>query len=100
LTPDQIRFIDIIAEVASGQAPLTALTNDTMLKLVGLNRQQTSLVQAAIDVRDSGFQDVKSRVQLFDAMQLNTTQQAKLGLAIDISKDNLDMESFEDSKYF
>jgi plasmid maintenance system antidote protein VapI len=51
-------------------------------------------------VRDSGFKDAKSREQLFDAMELNTTQQAKLGLAIDISKGNLDMESFEDSKYF
>lgn len=100
LTPEQLRFIDIIAEVASGKAPLTALTNSTMLKIVGLNRQQTQLVQAAIDVRDSGFKDVNSRTQLFDAMDLNTTQQAKLGLAIDISEGNLDMDSFEDSKYF
>jgi len=33
-------------------------------------------------------------------MNLNTTQQAKLGLAIDISEGTLDMDSFEDSKYF
>lgn len=31
LTPEQIKFIDIVASVVSGSAPITALTNSTML---------------------------------------------------------------------
>lgn len=57
LTPEQIQFIDIVASVASGSAPISALTNTTMLGLIGLNNEQVQLVQAAVEARDSGLKD-------------------------------------------
>jgi hypothetical protein len=94
LTPEQIQFIDIVASVASGSAPISALTNSTMLGLIGLNNEQVQLVQAAVEARDSELKD-ESRAKLFSAMKLDTAQQAKLGLAIDLKKGSLDVQQLE-----
>lgn len=98
LTEQQEMFIDIIASVVSGQAPLTALTNMTMMSMIGLDQKQASLVNAAIEARDSGFK-AASRSNLFDAMDLTKSQQAKIGLAIDLKDGDLNMDDIEVENY-
>jgi hypothetical protein len=66
--------------------------------MIGLTNEQTSLVQAAIEVRDSGLSN-GSRSKLFNSMGLTSTQQAKLGLAIDLKDGELNMEDLEDTQY-
>jgi len=67
-----------------------------MLEMLGLTINQVSLVQAAIEVRDSGFKD-SSREKLFSAMDLSSAQQAKLGLAIDLKDGSLNMDQLDQS---
>jgi hypothetical protein len=69
------------------------------MEILGLSQQQSELVQAAVEVRDEGLKST-ARSKLFKAMELNNTQQAKLGLAIDLSEGNLNMAEFEQTQYF